>query len=104
MIKFTEDEINEVFNFVNEHVNWLNKSKYVEITLEDITADGKVDELLKPLVGYQVKVETDGDHRNDGQMVDYEFYFKNPDGNITELLTEMCLMVGWNHCDDVEIK
>ena len=104
MIKFTEEEINEVFDFVNEYTSYSNKNKYVKITLESITNDGEVDELLKPLVGYQVKVKTDGNHKNDGQLVDYGFYFKNPDEKVTEIWTEMCLMVGWNHCEDEEIK
>jgi hypothetical protein len=104
MIKFTDDEMNEVFSFVNEHVNWMNKNKYVKITLESITNDGEVDKLLLPLVDYQVKVKIEGDHSNDGQMVDYGFYFKNPEGKVTEVWTEMCLMCGWNHCDEEEIK
>ncbi len=106
MIKFTNDEMNEVFSFTDEYldINWMNKNKYVEITLESITNDGKVNKLLLPLVNYQVKIKTEGDHRHDGQMVDYGFYFKNPKGEVTEVWTEMCLMVGWNHCDEEEIK
>lgn len=53
---------------------------------------------------HNLKVKMDGDHRNDGQMVDYGFYFKSPDGIVTEVWTEMCLMVGWNHWEDEEIN
>ncbi len=104
MINFTDDEMNEVFDFINDYVNWINKNKYKKITLESITYDGEVDELLLPLVGYEVKVDTDGDHRNDGQLVDYDFYFKSPKNKVTKVSTEMCLMVDWNHGKDEKIK
>lgn len=105
MIKFTRDEINEVFEFVDEHVDWLHKNKYVKITLENITNNEEVNnELLKPLIDYEVKIKVKGSHKNDGQLVDYGFYFKSPSGTVTEIWTEMCLSASWNHCEDEEIK
>ena len=103
MVEFAANEMNYVFEFIVEYVDFWKKNKYIEITLESISYDEDIEELLKPLVGYQVKVKIDGDHRNDGQMVDYGFYFKNQDGKVTEVWTEMCLMCGWNHCEDEKI-
>lgn len=104
MIKFTKDEMNEVFEFVKEYVDFLDENEYVKITLENITNDGEVIELLKKLVDYQIKIKIEGDHRNDWQIVDYVFYFKNPIGNVTKICTEMCLAVGWNHHKNEEIE
>lgn len=55
----------------------------------------KIEELPK-LIGYTVEMNVEGDHRNDGQMVDYTFTFTSPKGKETEIDTEMCLMVGFN--------
>lgn len=104
MIEFSSDEMNEVFDFVKEYVDWLQPNKYVKITPESVIIEGETDELLSPLVGYEVKFKKDGQHKNDGQLVDYYFFFKSPKGKITEISTEMCLMVGWNHCEDEKIK
>jgi hypothetical protein len=60
--------------------------------------------LFKNLIGYQVKVKQKGDHRNDGQMVDYKFTFVSPSGVKTKVWTEMCLMCGWNHCSTETIE
>ena len=103
MVKYTSDEINEVFEFLMDPIDL--KGRYLKLTTERITnEDGEINETLLPLVGYQVKVSSDKDHRHDGQLVDCEFYFKNPKGVVTTIETEMCLMVGWNHCNDVKIK
>jgi len=48
------------------------------------------------LTGYKVKVKAYGDHRHDGQMVDYKLTFISPEKKQTVIETEMCLMVGWN--------
>ena len=108
MIKFTEYEINELFRAIDDFDGLFQKNKYVKITLETIAdfadADDEVIEMLKLLVGYEIKIKVDGDHRHDGQMVDYGLYFKNPEGKVTEVWTEMCLMCGWNHWKDEEIR
>lgn len=51
---------------------------------------------LPKLIGYTVEMDVEGDHRNDGQMVDYTFTFTSPKGKETVISTEMCLMVGFN--------
>jgi hypothetical protein len=100
MIKYTDEEIEEVFGLVKGISDVLEEDKYVPITSDLITDNGEVDELFAPLVGYEVKFNRNGDHRTDGQMVDYFFYFKSPEGKVTVIETEMCLMVGWNHGSD----
>jgi hypothetical protein len=88
------------------------KSTPILITQENVDSFNDDDEdpnpeyinPIKDLVGYMIYVKTDGDHKNDGQMVEYTFTFINPTGEKTKFSTEMCLMVGWNCCDDVNIK
>jgi len=107
MIKFTSYEINKLFEAINDSDSLFQKNKYVKITLEtiaDFADDDEVSEMLKLLVGYEVKIKVEGDHRNDGQMVDYGLLFKNPKGRVTEVWTEMCLECGWNHWEDEEIR
>ncbi len=62
------------------------------------------DNLLEVLLGYKVKFKTDGYHKTDGQMVKYTFTFISPEGKETIFSTEKCLMVGWNHCEELKIK
>jgi hypothetical protein len=71
--------------------------------LDDIIEEDEFT-LLEPLVGYEVNKKTNGTHKNDSQIVDYTFYFKNPDNIVTEIKTEMCLILGWNHRNNEEIK
>tara|TARA_R110000868_G_scaffold76573_3_gene220124 strand:- start:6796 stop:7047 length:252 start_codon:yes stop_codon:yes gene_type:complete len=61
-------------------------------------------EEFKELVGYTVELEVEGDHRNDGQLVDYEFTFISPNKKKTRVSTEMALMVGFNYHEPVTIK
>jgi len=60
--------------------------------------------LLDELVGFEVSCTTDGEHKNDGQMVEYDFLFTSPSGAETQLTTEMCLQVGWNEWDTLKIN
>lgn len=59
------------------------------------------DNTFTPLLGFKVQFTTDGDHKNDGQMVKYCFTFTHPNGAETKICTEMCLMVGFNYHEDV---
>lgn len=105
MIKFTESEMYDVFEFVVDflQLNYITKNEYIKIKLDDIIEEDEFT-LLKPLVGYEVNMKIKGTHKNDSQLVDYKFYFKNPDNIVTEIKTEMCLMLGWNHRKNEEIK
>lgn len=51
---------------------------------------------LSPLLGFEVVMKTVGDHKNDGQLVEYTFTFKSPSSKKTIIKTDMCLMVGFN--------
>lgn len=72
-----------------EMIDKITKSKYYTLTFTEI-------EDLNKLIGYTIEFGKDGDHRNDGQMVDYSFSFISPEGKETTIDTEMCLMVGFN--------
>lgn len=100
---YTGDDVNDLLDAMSER-DIINDSenKFLKIT-EDM-ADGEDGYLLKPLIGYKIKNTVDGDHKNDGQMVEYNFTFKSPAGKITEFSTEMCLMVGWNVHETLKIK
>lgn len=107
---FTKEEglNNNLLTFVSDIVD-IDYGKYHMITEEHLKATDDFDVFYFPqdfisLVGYQVKIKVDGDHRTDGQMVDYTFYFKSPEGKVTRIDTEMCLMIGWNYWEDIEIK
>ena len=95
---WTRDETNEMLSAFDS----IDLSYKGKITITDDMASNHP--ILSELVGYKVSVDTDGDHRNDGQMVDYSFTFISPLGETSFFTTEMCLMVGWNHCHSVTIK
>jgi hypothetical protein len=115
MITFTEEQLNEIiFPFINGYVEFLKENKYKKVTLkginnfiEDYKNEIDVEEFLpviNQLLDYSVSYETDGDHKNDGQMVEYTFNFKNYLDDESYITTEMCLMCGWNHNGDETIK
>jgi hypothetical protein len=113
MIKLDKDLVNDLFGILNEVLenhNWSKSGNKVTsnvVLTEEMFDEGDTDyynpEFIS-LVGYTVKCLQEGDHRNDGQMVDYRFTFISPEGKKTVIETEMCLMVGWNYWEDVEIK
>lgn len=69
------------------------------VTLEMCEEMGDFD-----LLDYKFEVSSDGYHKNDGQLVEYEFLFTSPEGKVTNFSTEMCLMVGWNVGEDIEFN
>jgi hypothetical protein len=93
---YSQDDVNDLLNVLDDEFD-IRGNKYVKIT-QDV--DPYYRYLIEPLVGYEVKVKTDGYHKNDGQLVEYTFTFKSPEGKKSYLVTEMCLMVGWNYCED----
>lgn len=117
-MKFTREELNSIFEFVQE--SFEGELGYKLITkdrLDPYIADLKQElgdkykdifelqkEALNKLENYKVKLLQDGEHKHDGQMVEYTFCFKNPNKEVTKIVTDMCLMVGWNHSDEEIIK
>lgn len=101
MINLTEEDINVLFNVIDENVDEKNTETLTKEMFEEewefndwVTDESK--EKLLTLVGYEIEKTVDGDHRNDGQFVDYSFILTNKENEHTELNTEMCLQVGWN--------
>jgi hypothetical protein len=78
----------------------LNGDEVNEVLEEAFQHDPYFDGVCKlsegKLKGFTVKHTTDGDHKNDGQMVEYTFKFISPKRKVTKIVTEMCLMVGFN--------
>ena len=104
--KYTRNEINEMLDILSEYGFIDKENKYNTITKElsdDANNKCTINGLFEKLIGYDFKYSTDGEHKNDGQMVEYEFIFKSPKDIKTYIVTEMCLMIGWNHCDDETI-
>jgi hypothetical protein len=104
--RYTYHEVNDILNLLYWDFDFREDSGYHKITQEvaDVANKKGYDKLFDELIGYKFKVKSDGDHRNDGQMVDYFFTFKSPKGIKTKFDTEMCLMVGWNYHQDLIIK
>lgn len=105
MSRFTAAQMNTIFSFVTDKRDFLSPGKAIAITnklIEDCDDDEQ--RLLQRLIGYKVKCKQDGDHKHDGQMVEYTFVFTNKNKEITEVCTDMCLMVGWNHSQVEDIE
>lgn len=110
---FSEDEINTLFNFLEKGDSIIIGSNYLNLfedEFEDLsyTKKEKLIEyysgIFDSLIGYKIELIQEGDHRNDGQMVDYYMTLISPNGEETEIYTEMCLMVGFNHGKGETIK
>lgn len=100
----SEDEINDVLRMFREFDILYNKKGTITQEMVDFTEEEYEIKSIKGLLGYKIKVYTDGSHKNDGQMVKYTFTFTSPTGIESEFNTEMCLMVGWNINRDIEIS
>jgi hypothetical protein len=108
MIKYTKNEVNQILSFVSEFIDdedFRSPSSNIitEKDLRSYYSTGVKKHLIEPLIGYSVESEVDGDHRHDGQVVDYTFIFTSPTGEVTKLFTSMCLMIGWNYYQDFKI-
>jgi len=98
MIELSPNEIDILFHIVDD-LDCFKEGIKTLLTKDIITNSEKYDgeeDLLK-LAGYIISIEQEGDHRNDGQMVDYTIYLTSPENKTTSISTEMCLMVGWNY-------
>lgn len=108
--RYGRDEVTEILNILNEFdftYDYRANKKAFKITQEMCDFANENDytpNILQELVGYEIKHKADGSHKNDGQMVEYTFTLKSPKGKKTVFSTEMCLMCGWNVCDDLIIK
>ena len=99
--KFSHEEMSNLF-YAIEEATGCNEKTLIEITNSECSASDEKE--LEDIIGYKVKYKSKGFHKNDGQMVDYKFTFISPSGEKTIVWTDMCLMIGWNHCHDEEIK
>jgi len=104
---YTANEITKILDICQEFDILYDKGVYKPITQEmaDFADESEYTlGVLDDLVGYEIMVYNDGFHKTDGQMVGYDFTLKSPKGKITEFSTDMCLMVGWNYCDELKIN
>lgn len=95
-----KEEINELLELISSQDITEITHKYYE---EDYGLD-YIEDILPELLGYKVELETEGYHKNDGQFVEYNFTFTSPEGNKTQISTDMCLMVGFNVHENVIIN
>jgi hypothetical protein len=93
----SENDMTSLVCALDRVTDFIYSKKEILISKEIIEDDEVDGDIPKELLGYKVQLtDVQGDHRNDGQMVDYTFTFTNPKGKETDVSTEMCLMVGWN--------
>ena len=119
-MKIEDTDLNIIFELIQSVVDnkfYLEKKpKFFEINAEilegwqewldceyELEDDDSIYDILEYLTGWEVKVTQHGDHKHDGQMVTYKFSFKNKEGELIKVETDRCLMMGWNHHEDVEI-
>ncbi len=100
----SKDQVNSMLQAVEECIPFLTNSVIITQKMIDQCQGSEDGEIPNELLGYKVKRKVVGDHRNDGQMVDYTFTFISPDKDETIIETDMCLMIGWNVYEDVKFK
>lgn len=99
MIKLSDDQMSALIRALSDTIDLIynRNGTITQNVIDDDEADG---DIPQELLAYKIKVNKDGDHRNDGQLVDYTFIFTSPKNKKTTICTEMCLMVGWNFCEN----
>jgi hypothetical protein len=102
--EYSGDEINNILDIFDKFDFIYNNEGIIDQEMIDFEMEEYGSDSLQRLLNYKVDIETDGEHKNDGQMVEYYFTFTSPDGVISNFATDMCLMVGWNHYDNEIIK
>ncbi len=59
---------------------------------------------LSKLAGFQIKFTQKGEHHHDGQLVEYIIDLVSPNGKKTKISELMCLGVGFEAQEEVEVK
>lgn len=104
MITYDKEQINQIFACLHSEADYLNTDKYFEINEDIVEDDDELEKIISPLYGYKVKLRQNGEHYNDGQIVEYKFKFLSPIGRKTKISTKMSLMVSWDHPYSVQIN
>lgn len=84
----TADEVNEILG-VASNLIFMGPLK---VTKAVITAEPDLSEFG----GFSIKQNADGEHKHDGQDVEYTWTFTSPNKHKTVIVTEMNLVAGWN--------
>ncbi len=94
-MKIHGDALFRMLRFLSECYN-LNKGVTITQEMIDINDDEWEGEIWPEFKGYKIKVvDTDGDHKNDYQIVDYTIRFTSPAKKKTELIVQRTLVNGW---------
>jgi len=101
--KYTRDEIQTILNIFSEWDLPYRGDGEIDQEMIDYEMEEYGTDCLKRLKGYRVAITKDGEHKTDGQMVEYTFYLTNLKNIRSFFSTEKCLMVGWNYCRDETI-
>jgi hypothetical protein len=94
-VKFTAIQMNY---FLSEY----GEAYLDEEMIEEFNSQNDVD--ISPLLHWEILVEHEGYHHNDGQVCDYTATFIHPDGHEYYVYSEHCLMTGWNLWKDEEAQ
>lgn len=107
-MQLSSDDVNSLLDIIQEFKNPFSKSYTINKNdivnyFQNFDCDEDEFDYLYLLDGYKVSVKEDGEHKTDGQLVDYTFTFTSPEGKKSVLQTEMCLMIGWNYWEEFEL-
>lgn len=94
-MKVTGKELNALLDVLNEMACDTKTPVFITKELADDWEE-EFDCSIENFVGYTIRLKQVGDHRTDGQMVDYTIIFEDYQGKKSKIETSMCLMVGWD--------
>jgi len=93
---FLYDSFTGVYPEIEVKTDLYDKSKHYMSCYSNLDW---VPDVLEDFEGFKIQlIDVDGEHRHDGQLVDYTFLLTNEKGESLEIETSMSLMGGWN-CD-----
>lgn len=73
-----------------------------EELIEELDEEYELD--LSSLLNWEVSIEHEGYHHNDGQICDYTVTFTSPEGHEYHAYNSHCLVTGWNFYGEVVIE
>ncbi len=93
-----EYEVNDLLSAITDVTPFLSNTLKVTDKVIEEAPD------LADFKGFTIKTKQDGEHKHDGQSVEYTFTFISPKKEKTVLFTEMNLVAGWNFDGSFKFK
>lgn len=95
-IQRSEEDTNEILGLFDSLIFYTSRKITKKVVEEN--------PILADFEGFTVRKKQVGEHKHDGQDVEYTFTFTSPSNKKTIVKTDMNLVAGWNVCQAYKFK